>query len=59
MIEVLKFACEVSADAVCAVLTHLGIVVQKNEGLTEHNFTETPCIEDLSKDQKQCLTLIS
>ena len=58
MIEVLKFACELSADAACAVLTHLGIV-GKNEGLTEYNFTATPCIEDLSKDQKQFLTLIS
>ena len=58
MIEVLKFACELSADAACAVLTHLGMA-GKNEGLREYNFTETPCIEDLSKDQKQFLTLIS
>ena len=58
MIEVLRFACELSADAACAVLSHLGIVGKK-EGLTEYNFTETPCIEDLSKDQKQFLTLIS
>ena len=58
MIEVLKFACELSADAACAVLSHLGIVGKK-EGLTKYNFTETPCIEDLSKDQKQFLTLIS
>ena len=58
VIEVLRFACELSADAACAVLSHLGIVGKK-EGLTEYNFTETPCIEDLSKDQKQFLTLFS
>ena len=58
MIEVLRFACELSADAACAVLSHLGMVGKK-EGLTKYNFTETPCMEDLSKDQKQFLTLIS
>ena len=58
MIEVLRFACELSADAACAVLNHLGIVGTK-EGLTEYNFTETPCIIDLSDDQQQFLTLIS
>ena len=58
MIEVLRFTCELSADAACAVLSHLGIVGKK-EGLTKYNFTETPCMEDLSKDQKQFLTLIS
>ena len=51
MIEVLKFACELSAEAACAVVSHLGIVGKK-EGLTEYNFTETPCIQDLSNDQK-------
>ena len=58
MIEVLRFACELSTNAACAVLSHLGIVGKK-EGLTVYNFTETPCIKDLSKDQKQFLTLIS
>ena len=58
MIEVLRFACELSADAACAVLSHLGIVGKK-EGLTEYNFTETPCIKDFSEDQEQFLTLIS
>ena len=58
MFEVLRFACELSADAACAVLSHLGMVGKK-EGLTKYNFTETPCIEDLSKNQKQFLTLIS
>ena len=58
MIEVLRFACELSADAACAVLSHLGIVGKK-EGLTEYNFTETPCIKDLSDHQQQFLTLIS
>ena len=58
MIEVLRFACELSADAASAILRHLG-VVGKKEGLTECNFTETPCIDDLSDDQQQFLTLIS
>ena len=58
MIEVLRFVCELSADAACAVLSHLGMVGKK-EGLTEYNFTETPCMKDLSENQKQFLTLIS
>ena len=58
MIEVLRFACELSADAACAVLSHLGIVGKK-EGLTEYNFTETPSIKDLFSIKKQFLTLIS
>ena len=58
MIEVLRFACELSADAACTILSHLGFVGKK-EGLTEYNFTEAPCIEDLSNDQLQFLTLIS
>ena len=58
MIEVLRFACELSADAASAILSHLGILGKK-ESLTEYNFTETPCIKDLSDDQQQFLTLIS
>ena len=55
--EVLRFASELSADAVCAILRHLGIVGKK-EGLTEYNFTETRSIEVLSKDQRGFLTLM-
>ena len=58
MIEVLRFACELSAEAACAVLSHLGIVGKK-DGLTVYNFTKTPCIEDLSGNQMQFLSLIS
>ena len=58
MIEVLRFACELSSDAACAVLSHLGIVGKK-DGLTEYNFSETPCIRDLPDNQHQFLTLIS
>ena len=58
MIEVLRFACELSADAACAVLSYLGIVGKK-DGLTEYNFTETPYIHDLSGNQKLFLTPIS
>ena len=58
MSEVLRFACELSADAACAVLSYLGIVGKK-EGLTEYNFTETPFTEDLTEVQKLFLILIS
>ena len=58
MTEVLRFACELSADAACAVLSHLGFVGKK-ECLTEYNFTKTPCIKDLSNDQQQFLSLIT
>ena len=57
MIEVVKLACDLSADAAYAILSHLG-VVGKKEGLTEYNFTETPCIEDFSDNQLQFLTLM-
>ena len=57
MIEVVRFACELSADAAYAILSHLGIVGKK-EGLTEYNFTEEPCIEELSNNQRQFLNLI-
>ena len=58
MIEVVIFACELSADVACAVLNHVGIVGRK-EGLTEYSFTETPCIRDLTNNQRQFLTLMS
>ena len=58
MTELLRFSCELSADAACAVLSHLGIVGKK-EGLAEYNFTDTPRISDLSNNQHQFLTLIS
>jgi len=58
LIEVLRFACELSADVACAVLSHLEIVGKK-ESVTEYNFTETPCIRDLSSGQQLFLTLIS
>jgi len=58
MIEVLRFARELSADAACAVLNHLG-TVGETEGLTQYSFTETPCIMDLSNNQRQFLTLMS
>ncbi|KAL9978654.1 hypothetical protein ACROYT_G016197 [Oculina patagonica] len=58
MTEVLKFICELSAEAACAVLHHLGMI-GKREGLTEYNYTETPSTDDLSKKQAKFLTLIS
>ena len=58
MSEVLKFACELSAEAACAVFCHLGSV-ERTKNLTEYNFSETPSIEDLSDDQRKFLTFIS
>ncbi|KAL9972827.1 hypothetical protein ACROYT_G019207 [Oculina patagonica] len=49
MSEALKFACELSAEAACAILHHLGIV-GKEEGLTKYNFCEAPSIDDLSEE---------
>ena len=57
MIEVLKFVFELSAEAACAVLSHLGKVGEE-EGLTEYNFLEPPSIGDLSRQQQQFLTHI-
>ena len=58
MSEVLKFACELSAEAAFAVVVHLGSVARK-ENLTEYNFSETPSIQNLSHDQRKFLTFIS
>ena len=56
--EVLAFACELSEEAACTVLRHLGMIGKK-ENLTEYNFSETPSIEDLSSGQSHFLTLCS
>ncbi|KAL9978896.1 hypothetical protein ACROYT_G016480 [Oculina patagonica] len=56
MIEVLKFVCEMSADSARAVLRHLRIIGEK-EGLTAHNFTKTPSIEDFSEDQRKFISI--
>ena len=58
MSEALKFACELSAEAACTILSHLGMVGKK-EGLTEYKFHETPSIDDLSEKQRHFLTLSS
>ena len=58
MFEVLKFACELSSDATCAVLSHLQMTGDK-EGLTAYNFTETPSVEDLSYCEKTFMSICS
>ena len=58
MFEVLKFACELSSDGACAVLSHLQMIGDK-EGLTAYNFTKTPSVEDLSSVQKRFLSICS
>ena len=58
MFEVLKFACELSSDATCAVLRHLQMIGEK-EGLTAHDFTETPSVEDLSYRETRFMSICS
>ena len=58
MIEVLRFACQLSAHAAYAVFCHL-VIVMKKHVLTEYSFTDTRCVEDFSSNQKELLTLIS
>ncbi|XP_078366418.1 NLR family CARD domain-containing protein 4-like [Oculina patagonica] len=58
MVEVLKFTCELSSDAARVVLSHLRIIGQK-EGLAAFNFTKTPSLKDLSKDQRKFLSISS
>ena len=58
MLEVLKFACELSEKAACAVFGHLGSVGRK-ENLSEFEFSESPSRTDFSYDQEQFLSLIS
>ena len=56
MFEVLKFACELSSDATCAVLSHLQMIGVK-EGLTAYNFTETRSVKDLSDGQRRFISI--
>ena len=56
MVEVLKFVCELSSDAVGIVFDHLYYIVEK-EGLTNYNFTRTPSAEDLSREQNEFIEL--
>lgn len=58
MVEVLKFACELSSEAASAVLCHLRNTGE-NEGLTEYNFTKTPSVDDLSDDQRRFVSITS
>ena len=51
MLEVLKFACELSSDAAYATFSHLQMIGDK-EGLTAYNFAEKSSVEDFSYDQK-------
>ena len=58
MSEGLKFACELSSDAACTVLSHLQMIGGK-EGLTAYNFTETFSVEDLSYGQRRFMSICS
>ena len=59
MNEVLKFACELSTEAACAVFRHVGSVGRK-ETLSECDFIELlQENEELSEDQELYLKLIS
>ena len=56
MVEVLQFVCQLSSEATSAVLSHLRVIGEK-EGLIECSFTETPSVEDLSKNQSEFRTI--
>ena len=60
MNEVLKFACELSTEAACAVFRHVGSVGRK-ESVSECDFIDLlqQCEQQLSQDQEHCLKLIS
>ena len=60
MSEVLKFACELSTEAACAVFRHVGSVGRK-ESVSECDFIDLlqQCEWQLSQDQEHCLKLIS
>ena len=60
MSEALKFACELSTEAACAVFRHVGSVGRK-ESLSECDFIDLlqQCEWQLSQDQEHCLKLIS
>ncbi|KAL9979035.1 hypothetical protein ACROYT_G016627 [Oculina patagonica] len=58
MVEVLKFVCELSSEAARAVYNHLRFIGEK-EGLTAYNFTETPSIDNLTKDQRKFISISS
>ena len=58
MLEVLKFACELSEEAACAVFGHLGSVGRK-ENLSEFEFSESHSPANFSYYQKVFLRLIS
>ena len=56
--EILKFMCEWSVDGASAVFQLLRLIGEK-EGLTAFSFTKTPAIEDLSKDQREFISISS
>ena len=60
MSEALKFACELSTEAACAVFRHVGSVGRK-ESVSEYDFIDLlqQCEWQLSQDQEHCLKLIS
>ena len=54
MFEVLKFAAQLSEEAACEIVIHLGM----KSGLTEFNFdNETPSQEELSEEQTDFINL--
>ena len=56
MVEVLKFACELSSHAACAVLKHLKKIGEE-EGLTANKFSESPRPKDLSRDDQAFISI--
>ena len=56
MVEVLKFGCELSSHAARAVLKHLQRIGEE-KGLTEFNFTESPQLGDLSREEEMFISI--
>ena len=58
LVEVFKFASELSSEATVAVFRHLKMIGEK-EGLTDYNFCENPSIEELTEEQGwfNCISL--
>ena len=54
--EILKFICQWSEDGASAVFVLLRTIGEK-EGLTAYNFTKTPSVHDLSKDQRKFISI--
>ena len=52
MLEVFKFALELSSEAAVAVFRHLKMIGER-EGLIDYNFSETPSVMEFTREQRK------